>query len=43
MAAIEGIGYTVDAELWNYAADCNQCHAGCHGEPEERLTAERHL
>ncbi|WP_432194393.1 glycine-rich domain-containing protein [Streptomyces sp. bgisy027] len=34
MAAIEAAGYTVDAELWNSAADCNQCHAGCHDSPK---------
>ncbi|MFF0737718.1 glycine-rich domain-containing protein [Streptomyces chartreusis] len=34
MAAIEAAGYTVDEELWNSAADCNQCHAGCHDSPK---------
>ncbi|MFD8045494.1 hypothetical protein ACFV5E_18895 [Streptomyces chartreusis] len=34
MAAIAAAGYTVEAELWNSAADCNQCHAGCHDSPK---------
>ncbi|MFE9018971.1 glycine-rich domain-containing protein [Streptomyces sp. NPDC007808] len=34
MAAIQAAGYTVDAELWHSAADCNQCHAGCHDSPK---------
>lgn len=34
MAAIAAAGYTVDTELWNSAADCNQCHAGCHDSPK---------
>jgi hypothetical protein len=34
MRVIEAAGYTVDAELWNSAADCNQCHAGCHDSPK---------
>lgn len=33
-AAIEAAGYAVDAELWRSAADCNQCHAGCHDSPK---------
>jgi len=33
-AAIQAAGYTVDAELWRSAADCNQCHAGCHDSPK---------
>ncbi|MFJ6386463.1 glycine-rich domain-containing protein [Streptomyces sp. NPDC091972] len=32
--AIQAAGYTVDAELWHSAADCNQCHAGCHDSPK---------
>ncbi|TXS41744.1 hypothetical protein EAO75_43380 [Streptomyces sp. uw30] len=34
VAAIAVAGYTVDTELWNSAADCNQCHAGCHDSPK---------
>jgi hypothetical protein len=34
MAAIDAAGFTVDAELWHSAADCNQCHAGCHDSPK---------
>ncbi|MFI5800228.1 glycine-rich domain-containing protein [Streptomyces sp. NPDC051677] len=33
VAAIVAAGYTVDAELWQSTADCNQCHAGCHDSP----------
>ncbi len=34
VSAIHAAGYTVDAELWRSAADCNQCHAGCHDSPK---------
>ncbi|WP_037868478.1 glycine-rich domain-containing protein [Streptomyces sp. NRRL S-813] len=34
LTAIQTAGYTVDAELWGTAADCNQCHAGCHDSPK---------
>ncbi|MDQ1009838.1 hypothetical protein QFZ82_004323 [Streptomyces sp. V4I23] len=34
VSAIQAAGYTVDAELWRSAADCNQCHAGCHDSPK---------
>jgi hypothetical protein len=34
LTAIRAAGYTVDAELWATAADCNQCHAGCHDSPK---------
>lgn len=34
MRVIQAAGYTVDAELWHSAADCNQCHAGCHDSPK---------
>jgi hypothetical protein len=34
LAAIRTAGYTVDDELWATAADCNQCHAGCHDSPK---------
>ncbi|MBX9397499.1 hypothetical protein K4749_28915 [Streptomyces sp. TRM72054] len=30
LAAIRAAGYTVDTELWDTAADCTQCHNGCH-------------
>ncbi|WP_329437840.1 hypothetical protein [Streptomyces canus] len=32
--AIQAAGYTVDADLWRSAAECNQCHAGCHDSPK---------
>ncbi|WP_328770561.1 glycine-rich domain-containing protein [Streptomyces sp. NBC_00286] len=35
VAAIQDAGYTVDADLWRSAADCNQCHAGCHDSPKD--------
>ncbi|WP_439675880.1 glycine-rich domain-containing protein [Embleya sp. MST-111070] len=32
--AIKAAGFEVDAELWAVAAaDCSQCHAGCHDSP----------
>lgn len=34
MAAIRAAGYTVDTELWESTANCNQCHAGCHDSPK---------
>ncbi|WP_079141384.1 hypothetical protein [Streptomyces sp. LUP47B] len=34
VSAIQAAGYTVDAELWQSTADCNQCHAGCHDSPK---------
>ncbi|MGW0820152.1 glycine-rich domain-containing protein [Streptomyces sp. NPDC002845] len=34
LAAIHAAGYMVDPELWGEAADCNQCHAGCHDSPK---------
>ncbi|MFI6662516.1 glycine-rich domain-containing protein [Streptomyces sp. NPDC050523] len=34
LTAIRTAGYTVDEELWAKAADCNQCHAGCHDSPK---------
>ena len=34
VAAIQTAGYTVDAELGESAADCNQCHQGCHDSPK---------
>jgi len=38
VAAITTAGYQVDAALWRVnasatAADCTQCHAGCHDSP----------
>ncbi|WP_406297629.1 hypothetical protein OG948_18595 [Embleya sp. NBC_00888] len=33
-AVIKAAGFEVDAELWAVAAaDCSQCHAGCHDSP----------
>jgi hypothetical protein len=34
LTAIRTAGYTVDEDLWGDAADCNQCHAGCHDSPK---------
>ncbi|MFB9602008.1 hypothetical protein ACFFTQ_03340 [Streptomyces roseofulvus] len=35
--AILAAGHTVDAEFWPYegAAECTQCHAGCHNSPKK--------
>jgi hypothetical protein len=36
VCAIRAAGFQVDAELWGMeeAAECNQCHAGCHDSPK---------
>ncbi|QEV22507.1 hypothetical protein CP975_23585 [Streptomyces alboniger] len=35
---IKAAGFEIDAELWGMAdaADCNQCHAGCHDSPKKQ-------
>jgi hypothetical protein len=33
--AIRRSGMTVDLDLWGAAADCSQCHAGCHDSPKQ--------
>ncbi|MFF2524277.1 glycine-rich domain-containing protein [Streptomyces liangshanensis] len=34
--AIKAAGFEIDPDLWGMesAADCNQCHAGCHDSPK---------
>ncbi|MFC9424510.1 glycine-rich domain-containing protein [Streptomyces sp. NPDC056987] len=34
--AIRAAGFEIDPDLWGMesAADCNQCHAGCHDSPK---------
>ncbi|WP_415950612.1 glycine-rich domain-containing protein [Streptomyces sp. KLOTTS4A1] len=32
--AITAAGFEADLPLWPEAADCHQCHAGCHGSPK---------
>ncbi|MEU6351523.1 hypothetical protein ABZ896_19635 [Streptomyces sp. NPDC047072] len=34
--AIKAAGFEIDPPLWGMgdAADCNQCHAGCHDSPK---------
>ncbi|MEV5570287.1 hypothetical protein AB0L06_09560 [Spirillospora sp. NPDC052269] len=34
VAAMRAAGISVDTELWNPAANCSQCHAGCHDSPQ---------
>ena len=36
ITAIKAAGFEIDPELWGMdnAADCNQCHAGCHDSPK---------
>ncbi|MFJ9909613.1 glycine-rich domain-containing protein [Streptomyces sp. NPDC101152] len=34
LTAIRTAGYTAEKDLWGDAADCNQCHAGCHDSPK---------
>ncbi|MYT71392.1 MULTISPECIES: hypothetical protein [unclassified Streptomyces] len=36
ITAIKAAGFEIDADLWAMvdAADCNQCHAGCHDSPK---------
>ncbi|GHH49074.1 hypothetical protein [Streptomyces candidus] len=36
--AIKAAGFEIDADLWGMAdaADCNQCHAGCHDSPKKQ-------
>ncbi|MEV0905740.1 hypothetical protein [Streptomyces hokutonensis] len=33
---IKAAGFEIDPDLWGMAdaADCNQCHAGCHDSPK---------
>ncbi|MFG1953067.1 glycine-rich domain-containing protein [Micromonospora sp. NPDC048830] len=33
VAAITAAGFFLDRPLWIAAADCSQCHAGCHDSP----------
>jgi hypothetical protein len=36
--AVKAAGFEIDAELWGMAdaAECNQCHAGCHDSPKKQ-------
>ncbi|HWU07420.1 MAG TPA: hypothetical protein VN520_13755 [Streptomyces sp.] len=36
ITAIKAAGFKIDADLWGMesAADCNQCHSGCHDSPK---------
>ncbi|MFD3516598.1 glycine-rich domain-containing protein [Streptomyces sp. NPDC058657] len=38
ITAIKAAGFEIDADLWGMedAADCNQCHAGCHDSPKKQ-------